>query len=425
MELPILKTKRRFFLAKKIVLFLFGVAVYHFIGKRIVALRKKIVFFIKKHFFLFFVKNQLLPDNKIQDFVHNQKFWFYGEKESLSLGKPISFFDEISPRMRVGQTISYQSPRPYVCEINNVLCMGKSMLAMTKNGFILPQASAGVIMFPEVWAQQEIVNFLRSRYAWSHLELESAFSLVSTWCWNYFHWMFDALASLRSLVHYEQVTGVSPTIIVPNDISKWQIDLLQLAGFSLKRCLYWDSACTRINTLIVSSTMINNDYDVQQPEYCLRPSACYWLRDRILSNMPGQAKQHYDAKIFISRVKSRGRKIINEDQIMDVLGPMGFKKICPEDMTVHQQIMVFSHAKVIVGCGAGLTNIMFSNQPIVIELLSDSHLQVPMHYYFQLSTMFHAQYGVLTGTAFNEAKHPYWRDFVVDARKLSALIRKL
>lgn len=100
-------------------------------------------------------------------------------------------------------------------------------------------------------------------------------------------------------------------------------------------------------------------------------SACQWLRKRILGNLASDLdnSQSFSQRIFISRRKALGRRITNENEVIEALKPLGFAIYILEGMSYLEQVKLFAQAKVIVAPhGAGLTNLLFADRPIILEL---------------------------------------------------------
>lgn len=81
--------------------------------------------------------------------------------------------------------------------------------------------------------------------------------------------------------------------------------------------------------------------------------------------------------IYISRNKGKnyGRKILNEDILWNILDKINFKKVYLEDLTIKEQIEIFSTSKIIVSPhGGGLSHSIFShsNQTIICEINPNS-----------------------------------------------------
>ena len=74
-------------------------------------------------------------------------------------------------------------------------------------------------------------------------------------------------------------------------------------------------------------------------------------------------KQNNNFKnIWISRSKSKHRKIKNESEILPLLKKFNFEIVFPEEMTFEEQIKIYHGANIMGGLhGGGLTNILFMN----------------------------------------------------------------
>lgn len=105
-----------------------------------------------------------------------------------------------------------------------------------------------------------------------------------------------------------------------------------------------------------------------------------FLRGLFLSKFNFEFK---NSLIYISRNKSDGiigsasekikrRHILNEDELLNNLLPLGFKKIYLEDYSVSKKIEIFNTAKIIVSPhGAGLTFSLFANKNThIIEIVA-------------------------------------------------------
>ncbi|KQT61467.1 hypothetical protein ASG52_00830 [Methylobacterium sp. Leaf456] len=94
-----------------------------------------------------------------------------------------------------------------------------------------------------------------------------------------------------------------------------------------------------------------------------------FLRTLYLGRSPVRA----DAKrrLLISRRKAKNRRIVNDEQVHDLLSKLGFETVTFEDMDVRAQAKLMSEAEIVVAPhGAGLSNVVFCPPgATVIELL--------------------------------------------------------
>ncbi len=99
----------------------------------------------------------------------------------------------------------------------------------------------------------------------------------------------------------------------------WQRDSLTLLGYGEEDWIIWNDSKRLVKKLIVPS--FRRAYEEIHGEISV--AACLWLRDRILSNLPNnnQKMPSFSPKVFISRRKALGRRIINENEVIEALTP--------------------------------------------------------------------------------------------------------
>lgn len=80
-------------------------------------------------------------------------------------------------------------------------------------------------------------------------------------------------------------------------------------------------------------------------------------------------------RIYISRNRSKIRKLINEFELISLLGAFNFDIVFTEGMTIREQAKIFNSADVIISPhGAALANIVFCDpETKIIELRAESH----------------------------------------------------
>jgi len=117
-------------------------------------------------------------------------------------------------------------------------------------------------------------------------------------------------------------------------------------------------------------------------------------------------------RIYISRRKATSRRVVNESDLFPELGKRGFQVCLLEEMSIEEQIDLFQRAKCVVGPhGAGLANVLFSNDLNVLELFGSGHIAT--HYYLLSKSLGH-RYGYLSFSSVDRVDS----DFRVDEEKL-------
>lgn len=172
---------------------------------------------------------------------------------------------------------------------------------------------------------------------------------------NYFHWLLEAIPRLLLASSH----GLLPNdaVVIAPKMNRWMQEILAAYGLDELDYVNLSDKPHRFSRVIVPARGIEN----------IRTFAHH---SRLTSAIAGKAHSNEKArKLFISRAKSSSRKISNENEILSAASKFGYELIYPEDYTFIQQVDIFSHATHVCGClGAGLTNLIFSNQkPHLLE----------------------------------------------------------
>jgi tetratricopeptide (TPR) repeat protein/capsular polysaccharide biosynthesis protein len=237
----------------------------------------------------------------------------------------------------------------------------------------------------------------------------------------YYHWMIDIIPRLeilrRSEIELEQIDW----FLINNIDRPFQRETLTLLGIPLTKILPSDRySHVRARELIVPSFPGHLDW--------VPPGTIQFLRQTFLSEI-AKTKIKYPERIYISRARARGRQVINEDEVINVLNNWGFQTVFLEEMSVLQQVALFANAKVIV-CphGSSLTNLVFcSPKTKIIELFSPHYIRTD---YWILSQQLQLQHYYSVGQSFDcyPLRHLMYQnslteDIFVDLSSLRLILR--
>jgi capsular polysaccharide biosynthesis protein len=105
-----------------------------------------------------------------------------------------------------------------------------------------------------------------------------------------------------------------------------------------------------------------------------------------------------DKRIYVSRQQvpaERGRKVLNYETLERVLDEFRFESYTVEELPFAEQVQLFADADVIMGPhGAGLFNMIFSENPTIVELFPEGMLRP---YFYFIAEMMNFEYaGVVT-----------------------------
>jgi capsular polysaccharide biosynthesis protein len=184
-----------------------------------------------------------------------------------------------------------------------------------------------------------------------HVEIEDAIHFGHNA--NYYHFICE---DLPRLLLFEEKTGPSErAILVDRNIRPWQEHLLTRLGFDQRR---WRG--------------INFDVPVRLPQLnvpsllsrdlLVHPKAVDLIRSRLALD-GGNAEPRPGKRLYLARGSkgSRNAQFMNEDAIARQLLAQGFAAVETGNMSLGEQIELFSDAEIVAGPGgAALTNLIFA-----------------------------------------------------------------
>lgn len=109
-----------------------------------------------------------------------------------------------------------------------------------------------------------------------------------------------------------------------------------------------------------------------------------------------QVTSESSCRVYISRNLGSNRRMVNEDEVLELLNKLGFITVYFEKMSMLEKVALMSRAEVVIGvCGAGLTNLVFANPGTkVIEIFAPNYIHFT---YYILSHHLGLEYYYLVG----------------------------
>jgi len=257
------------------------------------------------------------------------------------------------------------------------------------------------------WKRRSVLKFFANNYLFrrrKRIENEVLW-ITDYWSQGYFHWLSDALT--RLFVVRDRVDDV--TLMLPHGYEALDFVKPSLRAFRVKNFEFIerDEVLECRSLLLPTPTAPSGHYS---------PEVIRGVRGVLLSAY-GDLDHREGEKIYISRRRAGKRRIVNEDEVCDVLRRFGFETICTEELSFEQQIRVCSRARYIVSNhGAGLTNTLFMKDGgSVLELRHETDRI--SNCYFTLSSALNLNYFYQTCAPINHA-HPHTADLFVDPKEL-------
>ena len=187
---------------------------------------------------------------------------------------------------------------------------------------------------------------------------------------GYYHWLLEVLPNLLFAISW--FPGIK--IVLPEQCPDYVLDGLAtaLGPEASERCLFCSNP-VRVGTLVMPQ------YHTQ-PEFT-DPHVVELLRSQVKAKVVREGISGAGAcppgrKIYVSRRKSRRRRLAGEDLLEERLQERGFDILHCDELSFPEQIRAFHDADTVVGThGAGLSNLVWSQPPCrVIEIFPKNYL---------------------------------------------------
>lgn len=199
---------------------------------------------------------------------------------------------------------------------------------------------------------------------------------------NHFHFFSDVVTKLFLLQRYNIATT---TVLIGKEIYTYPLFqyYLQTDFFSKFTWIQLDTAKNYIG---------KNLWVVRPQSY----DKSLWLQALHITPIPHTLSH---PRIFLYRNKKSGRNLINNTEIKAFLESYNFTAIDAGELSIQDQISLFSSAHIVVAIhGAGITNMLFSyhNNPTLLELIPENRIACQ---YYWMSHMLGYTYAPILGTA--------------------------
>lgn len=325
----------------------------------------------------------------------NGSIEYYDQEREVEIGPPEADkpIDEIADR--VGR---FTIEEPFVGALEDVHLVGSNPIPIDESGRIVLES----VVSPEVLALNAAHSALdcfdaaRSRLTApatppsAEAELDNAVLLYNCWNDGYFHWTTETLPRLEGVERYRERTGVDPKLVVGPNPTRFQLESLELLGYDREDLIPWDCYRASVDRLIVPS--VRRELNPGETS----PVAHEWLQKRMreaATDAAPEANDDVSNLVYVSREDADYRQVLNEDEVLDVLEPYGFEKYVLSERSVAADVNLFAQADVVVSPhGAGLTNVIYSDDASVVELFRSNYVQ-PV--YFVLSKQLDNRYRYL------------------------------
>lgn len=330
----------------------------------------------------------------------------------------------------------YDYPEVSVAVVDNAVIYGGSNLVFVDDDVICHD------LFDEVrdstneehngWA---LINAKSKRVRWllndkKPFELPTAATFVDACAQNYAHWLTEVLPRIALFCNEECYKDVP--IVVNNGLHPNILDsLLMVTGSERKIFTLPTSRAMAVNKLYITSVAgyvpfgrrtskgsghSHGIFSLQAFE-----TLCFYFDDQ----SSGIDEHNWPEKIYIRR-NSGMRKVVNIDEIEELLVERGFVFVEPEKLTFLQQVKLFKNAKIIVGAtGAGLSNAIFCMPGTHVAVFMGKHEDMIYRYWLNMLAPLKLTISYVLGEIVKNKDLGIHGDFVVSSLEIINLLESM
>ncbi|WP_299701094.1 glycosyltransferase family 61 protein [uncultured Pontibacter sp.] len=284
----------------------------------------------------------------------------------------------------IDYSLGYRQKEQYLIQLQEVEVLGNSG-AVVLDGKVVVESVGEVSRLAKSDAFKEVSLLLPK-------QKRGLYTSVLHLPWadqNNYHWFFDCLPRLYLVLEHMQ----EPIkIIMRLDMAPYQLETLAFVvkEYPQAEIVYigkhekW-----QVEEFALPSFLANT-----QSGYLPR-NVADWLRHKVWQGygvQPNKPKR----RIYISRAKAKTRRVLNEQELLPLLERHSFEVVRAEELTYQQQVQLFYEAEVVVAPhGAGLTNLLFSEQCQVLEFHPANLIKT---HYFLLCKALGFRYSAVVGS---------------------------
>lgn len=353
-----------------------------------------------------FVRNRALSTAELEQLAQSRgSIWYAEHEDSIRIPPPKH------PQLRTALADYpkvYRPRRAFVCELPDCHLVEGSAMAMYRGERMLLDTTRHRFSSRYFRSYSSLsTHALKSRLgAGPKRSNQLLFPLV---CLDpsYYHWLLEFLPKLRLLELYQTETDRTPKVVIEPKPRDFIIDTLDFAGYDSDHRIQWGQTPAQPERLVVASHKAHR-FDYENPTRSpYQPSRVdfEWLREHMRTQIPQvEINPSADRRLYISRQRAdRGRKVSNYNESMAVLQERGFESHVLEDYSFERQMKLFMEADVIAGPhGAGLANMLFAENPLVVELFPETVLKP--QFYFLASILGFEYEAIVTGGVENNLR---------------------
>jgi capsular polysaccharide biosynthesis protein len=231
--------------------------------------------------------------------------------------------------------------------------------------------------------------------------------------YNYYHWMMFLITRMSEVLDRGLLDN--RRIMIPEELESWMRDSLEVLGLPPDRIMSY----RRDQDLILRDVQLITSFEYASHHLVRSLRAKAWSTADV-----GRSAHGAGRLVFLSRRNYQKRTLMDEELAGEMAKRHGFEVVHPEELSILDQIRLFSQAAGIAGqVGAAFTNLMFAPDGARVLAITKEEMSYPT--FVDLCVVLNQQYRWLLGWTEGNFRNrsqvntPYRIDFELLDRELA------
>lgn len=258
---------------------------------------------------------------------------------------PVNFDQDDLPLFK--HELRKELPELEVLELEDIKATSEGLLF--RQNRIMMESFASPANFKK-WRRRSVIKaYLQSLWLRRGRRLDQPIVWVTDdWSMGYFHWLCDVLPRIE--IANEKLQHAR--LLLPDHLR-----MLEFVGASLETLGVNDIEFIPSGEVVTCSRMFLPKQTAASGDF--NEPVIKKLRERFRRTFRLD-RLGRNRRIYVSREKATKRRVVNEQQVQDLLREFGFEIIHGENLSFAEQVETFGSARYLIGAhGAGLTNMLF------------------------------------------------------------------
>jgi len=269
---------------------------------------------------------------------------------------------------------SFISPEIYYTSLKDVSIIGGNSFIISKDHclydmFTYDKDDRYDLRFGSLIGHSKSINEVAIMSIDKGLVYERGIFLLGFGSHNYYHFTIEIMSKfnyINSMDHYIDYPIFIDEIVYKVPQFKQILDDLNSRNFQI--IPLEKNVQVNVNELVYFSDCawmpinLKKNTSMELKDCLLSEGAITYVRDSVLHDKMHVENNKYSKNIFLARKTMANKRLVNEEDVSNILINYGFEVIYPENLSFREQVQVFGNAQVIIGTtGAALTNLIYAN----------------------------------------------------------------